>query len=55
MNVAESFDPKDARCLSLLREVFTGGSVRAEPWRERQLLPEPRRRQGVSPVHSQWY
>ena len=46
------FRPKYARCLALLREVFTGGSVRAEPWRERQMLPEARRRQGVPPVHS---
>ena len=34
------FRPKDARCLALLREAFNGGSVRAELWRERHMLPE---------------
>ena len=34
-------------------KVFTGGSVRAEQWRRHQMLPDARRKQGVSPVHSQ--
>ena len=41
--------------LGLLHDVLTGGFVRAEPGRERQMLPASRRRQGVSSAHPQWH
>ena len=40
--------PKDVSCLGLLHEVFTGGSVRAEPRKQRKMLSGTRRRHGVS-------
>ena len=48
-----NFRSEGVPCMGLLHEFFTGGSVRAEPGQERQMLPASRRRQRVPSVHPQ--